>query len=262
MDRERLQQVHQTDLTESRVNEDFVDWLKTKGLTWLLAILIGLCAYVFITRFREKAVLRRAEAWRDLSQAALPMSKVDVAAEYDDIFCIPQLANLQAAEILMDSVHRKRPVSSADADPIDATDPAATALTSDERRTYLERAEGHYQTVIDSDDGSLDHTVFAVGAMNGMAAVAESRGETVIAGEWYGRAAARAEQYYPNLAERVRTRSTTVADVMDIRTLPTRQELDQRALLRTEERESIAIDDWLDSLIFPDEGDGDDDTTR
>jgi hypothetical protein len=33
MDRERLKQVHQTDLTESRVNEDFVDWLKTKGPT-------------------------------------------------------------------------------------------------------------------------------------------------------------------------------------------------------------------------------------
>ena len=39
-DRERLKEVHATDLTESRVNEDFVDWLKTKGPTYLLAILV------------------------------------------------------------------------------------------------------------------------------------------------------------------------------------------------------------------------------
>ncbi len=31
MDRERLQQVHQSEVTESRINEDFVEWLKTKA---------------------------------------------------------------------------------------------------------------------------------------------------------------------------------------------------------------------------------------
>ncbi len=33
MDRDRLKQVQQTDLTESRINEDFVDWLKTRHLS-------------------------------------------------------------------------------------------------------------------------------------------------------------------------------------------------------------------------------------
>ncbi len=28
---ERLKDVHQTELSESRINEDFVEWLKTKG---------------------------------------------------------------------------------------------------------------------------------------------------------------------------------------------------------------------------------------
>ena len=31
MDRNRLKDIHQSDLTESRMNEDFVIWLKTKG---------------------------------------------------------------------------------------------------------------------------------------------------------------------------------------------------------------------------------------
>ena len=31
MDRDRLKEVRQTDLTESRINQDFLDWLKTSG---------------------------------------------------------------------------------------------------------------------------------------------------------------------------------------------------------------------------------------
>ena len=54
MDRDRLKEVHQTDLTEGKINEDFVDWLKTKGPTYLLVVLIGLAAWLFIVRFRQQ----------------------------------------------------------------------------------------------------------------------------------------------------------------------------------------------------------------
>ena len=35
---DRLKEVQTTDLTDSRVNHDFIDWLKTKGMNWLLLI--------------------------------------------------------------------------------------------------------------------------------------------------------------------------------------------------------------------------------
>jgi hypothetical protein len=38
MDRDRLKEIQTADLSESNVNEDFVQWLKTKGPTYLLII--------------------------------------------------------------------------------------------------------------------------------------------------------------------------------------------------------------------------------
>ena len=60
MDRDRLKEVHQTDLTESRVNEDFVDWLKNKGPTWLLVVMIAVCAYLAVVRLEAAHQLVRA----------------------------------------------------------------------------------------------------------------------------------------------------------------------------------------------------------
>ena len=40
-DQDRLGQVEQTDLNESRVNEEFVDWLKKWGNGILLAVLLA-----------------------------------------------------------------------------------------------------------------------------------------------------------------------------------------------------------------------------
>ena len=87
MDRDRLKEVHQTDLTESRINEDFVDWLKTKGPTWLLMILIGVGGYLGIVRWRQYKQQHFVEAWVALSECRLPGAFEDVA---DDAvgFCI------------------------------------------------------------------------------------------------------------------------------------------------------------------------------
>ena len=54
MDRNRLKEIHQSDLTESRLNEDFVTWLKTSGPTYLLIILVALCSYVLWIRWQEQ----------------------------------------------------------------------------------------------------------------------------------------------------------------------------------------------------------------
>lgn len=45
-DKKRLSQVQTQDLTESRLNDDFVYWLKKNGTNTLLVVLIALCAFL------------------------------------------------------------------------------------------------------------------------------------------------------------------------------------------------------------------------
>ena len=80
MDRERLQQVQQSDLSESRVNEDFVNWIKTSGPWYLLAVLIGIAVYMYIVNIQRAELRAREQAWFDFSEAVMPASLEDVAA--------------------------------------------------------------------------------------------------------------------------------------------------------------------------------------
>ena len=53
MDRERLKDIQTADLSESHVNEDFVHWLKTKGPSYLLIIMIVIVAYMFVVKYKQ-----------------------------------------------------------------------------------------------------------------------------------------------------------------------------------------------------------------
>ena len=89
---------------------------------------------------------------------------------------------------------------------------SAPALTEVERDEYLARADRLYRELVASDDQTLAMTLHAVNAMQGIAVVAESRGEIEEAQRWYESAAERAEPFYPQLAVWARQRSAT-ADV-------------------------------------------------
>ena len=43
---DRLKQVQTTDLTDSRLNHEFVAWLKTSGMNYLLMLLLVACAFL------------------------------------------------------------------------------------------------------------------------------------------------------------------------------------------------------------------------
>ena len=74
MDRERLKNVQTSDITDEKLNEDFVLWLKTKGPTWLLVILVAIVAYLFMVNWRQREARHQNEAWIALLDARLPTS--------------------------------------------------------------------------------------------------------------------------------------------------------------------------------------------
>jgi hypothetical protein len=226
MDRDRLKEVHKTETTESRVNEDFVDWLKTKGPTWLLLALIVMTLYLGSIRWRESRAMAHINAWQEMSSAemsqALPATFEDVAEQFPKVDSIAVLARLRSAQRLLQAVQTGTPLAGADT----AEEPEG--LSDLDREQYLARADRQYQAVLEQDNGSFAMTLHAVNALNGRAAVAEARGDTTAAQQHYNAAAARAEKFYPHLARQARDRAGAVDQLAFNLTLPTSEEADAR----------------------------------
>jgi tetratricopeptide (TPR) repeat protein len=214
MDRDRLKDVHQTTLTEGRLNEDLVDWLKTKGPTWLLFVLVAVVAYLAVVRYRQHQLNYRDEAWQKLIEIQVesnPQGFEDVAQEYGDVDGIGMLARLEGAERLLRAIQTRTPISE------DATTSMPGTMTAEQRTAAIERAVKFYDEMLALDNGSIGHTMFGVTACNGRAALAEAQGDIDAARQWYEKAATRAGDIYPQLAEQARHRiaslDTDLADV-------------------------------------------------
>lgn len=239
----RLREVSEAQLTESRVNEDFVEWLRTKGPSWLLMILILIGGYLGVLRWKQYRTGYLSDAWAALADSELPGSLEDVAVRYVDVRGLPQQAMRLAADRYLGAVQAGRPLGA---------EPGADAasLGDEEREQYLDHAERLYRAVADTDDGTLAMTLHAVNAIEGLAAVAESRGDAEEAQDLYEQAAERAARDYPHLADWALARAGTAAASAAPVVLPKRAQLpDQPA---SEPLAPVIVDDSLRRLL-PDE---------
>ena len=216
MDRQRLEQVQQTDLTESKLNQDFVDWLKSSGPTWLLVILLGVCAFLGMNKWRAYKAQKYDTAWQALAgvENGDPRSAEDIAEDedYANTAAISTLAHLEAGRGFLQAVALQRD--------LDATNPMQTDLAPEKREDYLAKADRNFQAVIDKNQSKPDRDLHVVQAMFGRAAVAESRGDLDRARELYDQAATKAQAAYPALAEVARHRATTAGEYHEPITLP------------------------------------------
>ena len=245
---ERLKQVRETSLTESRLNEDFLDWLKTKGPSYLLALMVGVCLYLGILKWRQYHANRVSQAWFELFNAGLPGQLEDLAAKYSDVPGISNQATLLAADNLLTAVQADRQLGTG------GPEQPAAALGDEDRNDYLDRAGRLYLALVESDDGSLGAALRVAGAMQGLAAVAESKGETAEARTWYEKAAARIEKDYGDLARRLRARAATVDEYAMPAALPAQASLPPRP--PPERRSPVIVEEPLRDLLFPEPGAG------
>lgn len=247
-DRERLSGVHRSEQSsESNVNEEFVDWLKTKGPTYLLIVVLMLLAYLWWVRLADSREAREAQAWQTLQEAetsGMPSSFEHVAEQYDTIGSVGVVARLGGAQRLMDAVQRGVPIGADDAEAEEGT------LSDDERDNYLARAERLYHEVIQRDGTkSYDMTLFAVKALNGLAAVFEARGDLDTARSYFEQAAVRADSQYPHLAAQARRRAETIDMVGTIVSLPLADEREQLFITDEMERTPVPIDSAFRDLL-------------
>jgi hypothetical protein len=223
MDSDRLKDIQTAGLSEAQVNEDFVHWLKTKGPSYLLVIMVVIVAYLFFVRYQQGKTAHRAEAWIayiEASATGLPASHEDIAQSYSDIDSIQELGLLTAGDAYLRAIILNQTVGS--------NANITTSLSDEDRIFYLEKADNLYGQVVAMDDQSDASALFAVSGLNGRAAIAESRGDIEAAKKLYETAAARIDVLYPALATQALARANSIATLADAVTLPTDAEVSAR----------------------------------
>ena len=176
MDRDnRLSQIKETDLTESRLNEELVTWLKTKGLNWLLLVLLALLGWMGWNLWQQKQAEARDVAWEELAAATLPVSLEEVAVRHGAIDSVAAMAYLSAGDRYLSSIQNGVR--------FDRTpDQIDFRLDAETRTEFLDAADAAYRNAISAieaagrdPNGELSPLMMA--AWFGRAAIAESRGD-------------------------------------------------------------------------------------
>jgi|TARA_B100000959_G_scaffold282388_1_gene348662 hypothetical protein len=223
MDQDRLKDIQTADLSESQVNEDFVHWLKTKGPTYLLIIMIVIVSYLFFVRYQQGKTAHRAEAWIafiEASATGLPASHEDIAQSYADIDSIQELSLLTAGDAYLKAVVLGQTIGS-NAD-------VSTSLSEEDRTFYLDKADKLYSLVVAGDDNTDAAALFVSSGLSGRAAIAESRGDINAAKKFYEAAAERIDSLYPALATQALVRANTIESLTETVTLPTDADVSAR----------------------------------
>ena len=225
-DQDRLAQVEQSDLGESQLNEEFVDWLKKWGNQILLLILvIALLGVGWQWLVRTRMETRDA-AWATLDTAQLPASLEEVAQNAKGVDSIAPLALIQAGDQYLRSVQTGT-----------RFDREATAedfaLDDDSRTLFLQRADALYSEAILAV-GTDYERVFAkkllvISALFGQAAVAESRGDAEAAKTVLSQIETIAVPEYPDLAAQAKARSESQSIVTTKVSFPLAADLPQPA---------------------------------
>jgi len=219
----RLNQIQTGTLTESRMNEDFVFWMKTTGLNIVLIILLVGCGYMGWHWWQRNQSQTRAAAWRQLDRATTPQDLAVVVTDSGTIDSIGLLARIRAGDTYLDSLMTgfrfDREPGAEDA-----------KITAELRTEWLDNADQLFLEVAQELSGtttpqSLEPMAFH--ALMGRAAIAESRGDGTAAKRFLDEAAARVATNFPALAEVAKKRGEGIevialgAELPPLSSLPT-----------------------------------------
>lgn len=240
-DPDRLTQLQQSDLAESRVNEEFVDWLKRWGNTILLVVLAVALAGVGWNWLQRQADAERDEAWANLDDAQLPTSLEEVAREAKGVDSVSTLALLNAADQYLNSIQTGNRF---DREPTDED----YQLDAETRALYLDRADTLYDEAVlsvgERYKTDFPRKLLVISALFGQAAIAESKGEIDDSKQLLARIVEIANPEYPQLAAQATERNDTLGMLAMDLVLPSAADLpeppppaeipDPASLLRTE----------------------------
>lgn len=211
---ERHQQIRENaGLDESKLNQDFIDFIKkytTPVIVVILLIVAGFWGWNKYSASRERAV---ADAFGELESAQLagkPENLLAVAEQHSGYPGIAEMAKLYAADAYLDCFRSGvKPMSPLD----DAGKPKFPEDVLDEKgkEEYLTKANTIYDAVVNRTSTKKDQLQFTVGGLFGLAAVAECRRDMDMAKGFYVRIKSVAGTVMPEFAEVADKRLQTMA---------------------------------------------------
>jgi len=191
MEERQTQIREQAGLTESKLNVEFIDWLKRWSTPLMLVVLAGALGILAYQRYQKFQNEKLDTAFRELETASAgnpnPESLKGIADAYPSVRAVPMLARLRAADLYLRAVRLGARLGARAGE--GGAFPAEEVLTEQDRASYLSQAESLYQKVLDDSASDPSKAVHALAGAYGLASIAECRGEFDKAKSFYERAA-------------------------------------------------------------------------
>lgn len=195
MDKRHFEIRERAGLEESRLNYEFIDFLKKWSTPILLVVAILALGYAGWQRYSKAQSATMANAFKDLNaaggshrldrinpQLVNPTSAGDanpdilrrVADDYPKVKGVATLAKLQAADAYLRAVRVGAKPGATFNNKGELTDPK-DALTPADVTSYLDNAESLYREILTTAQATKGQILMQINAHYGLAAVAESR---------------------------------------------------------------------------------------
>lgn len=214
MDDRQTKIVEGAGLQESRLNQDFIDWLNRWGTPILLVVLLIAATWAGWTYFERRAAQATDLAFFEYEQARVsgqPEVLLEVARVHSGRGAVGHLATLAAADVYLAAVRRGVVPGGEFANPEDHLDEAG-------RGEHLDRAGELYERVWRRTRADSGEVVHAIGARWGMVAVAITRREFDEAGAMIEEIREMATRH--GRTDLRRQAETRLAQLDELRTLP------------------------------------------
>jgi len=172
-------------LAESRLNEEFIEFLQKWSMPILVGIALIAVGYTVYGKMQKARIEKVDQAFQEFEAASgtenpNPESLLRIAEQYDGVRAVPILSRLAAADTHLRIV-RSGLKPGAQLKPDATLNSPDDALTDAERELNLNQARDLYQRVLDESSKGKGEKIFAITALYGLAAVAESRKEFDVA---------------------------------------------------------------------------------
>jgi hypothetical protein len=218
-------------LEDSRVNQEFIDFLQKWSSPVIMVLAVAALVWAGLQYLERQRVAKIDQAFSELDAAMQggnpsPSSLKTIAAEYEGIKSVSQLALLQTSDLYLAAfVSGIEPGAQRDPQTGEPTD-ESDVLDDAKKQTYLEQAGQIAQQVLDQTTGVEGKELLAMQAMSRLASVAEGKRNFDGAVSMYKQLETLANQaQYPSIAVFAANRIENVDSLKAIAPLPSKDEL-------------------------------------
>lgn len=168
-------------LEESRLNQDFLDFLRKWSTPILLVAALGALSFVAYQKYAQAKrdnIDRAFREYEEVSSSSMPSpdSLAAVARQYTGIEAVPALSHNGAGDSLMFTLKTGLKAGAKLKDDGSPESPDDVLKDAD-RTTILAQAEENYQLALDESIKNPAQRPVTFGALFGLASVAESKGD-------------------------------------------------------------------------------------